>query len=90
MIFLFCKHKVENFERWYSIFKSHQSEQIRAGLHLLYLLRDSSDPNLIVYFFTIENVERAKAFIETPEAIEAGKKSGVIGIPEINWMIEQD
>lgn len=90
MYILFCKHRVEDFGRWYSIFKNHQSEQMRAGLHLLYLLRDVKDPNLIIYFFTVESMDRANAFLNAPENIEAGKKSGVIGTPEMNWMTEED
>jgi hypothetical protein len=80
---MLCKHRVLNFERWHTIFASHAEAQEKAGLHLLYLLRETNDPNHVVYLFNVDNIYSAKAFAGTPDASRAGEESGVIGKPEI-------
>jgi hypothetical protein len=83
MTYMLCKHRVHDFERWHRIFASHTEAQKKAVFHLLYLLRDTSDPNHIVYLFRVDDVNAAKAFIETPEAAQVAKESGIMGTPEI-------
>jgi hypothetical protein len=83
MTYMLCKHRVHNFERWHEIFASHAEAQEKAGLHLLYLLRATNDPNHVVYLFKVDNISSAKAFTEAPAASKAGEESGVIGSPEI-------
>ena len=82
MTYMLCKHRVHDFERWHRIFASHAEAQEKAGLHLLYLLRDTNDSNHIIYLFKVDNMNTAKAFTEAPEANKAGEESGVIGRPE--------
>jgi hypothetical protein len=83
MEYLFCKHRVEDFDKWYAIFSSHKEVQEKAGLFLIHLLRSLSDPNHIVYLFRVEDRAKAEAFINAPEAAEAGNESGIAGTPEI-------
>lgn len=80
---MLCKHRVQDFAKWHRVFSSHAEAQRKAGLDLLYLLRDTNDPNHIVYLFRVHNLETAKAFTEAPEASKAAEESGVIGMPEI-------
>jgi hypothetical protein len=60
-----------------------------AGLHLLHLLRDTSDPNLVVLIFKVDDIKRAKAFTETPDASKSKNDSGVIGVPEMMFLSER-
>jgi hypothetical protein len=83
MTYMLCKHRVHDFERWHGIFASHAEAQKKAGLHLLYLLRGTNDPDLVVYLFRVNDIATARAFTEAPEASKAGEESGVIGKPEI-------
>jgi quinol monooxygenase YgiN len=83
MTYMLCKHRVHEFERWYKIFASHAEEAKKAGFHLLYLLRDTEDPNHIVYLFRLDDVNAAKAFTETPEAARIGEESGIVGKTEV-------
>jgi hypothetical protein len=80
---MLCKHRVQDFAKWHCVFASHAEAQRKAGLHLLYLLRDTNDPNHVVYLFRVDNMKTAKSFTEVPEASKAGEESGVIGTPEI-------
>ncbi len=86
MTYMLCKHRVADFSRWHKVFASHTEAQKRAGLHLLYLLREDSDPNSLVYLFKVEDVPRAQAFTETPAAAEAAQESGIIGPFELLYL----
>jgi len=88
MPYLFVRQRVADFDQWYSVFRSHAEAQKEAGLKDLQLLRDAADPNIIVCFFTVEDIDRARAFTEAPQASEAQKESGVIGDPDIIWLDE--
>jgi hypothetical protein len=83
MVYMLCKHRVQDFAKWHRVFSSHAEAQRKAGLHLLHLLRDTTDPNHIVYLFKVDNMQTAKSFTDAPEASKAGEESGVIGRPEI-------
>ena len=89
MKYMLCKHRVKDYSRWYTIFSSHKEAQEKAGLNLLYLFRDTTDENHIVYLFALKDPNAAKAFTETPDAREAGETSGVIGEPEILILIDE-
>lgn len=83
MPYLFVRHRVADFDKWYSVFKSHDEAQRKAGLRNLQLLRDASDPNVVVCFFRVDDTDRARAFTETPQSRQAQEESGVVGKPEV-------
>lgn len=88
MLYLFVRHKVADFDRWYSVFESHDEAQKEAGLHLLHLLRDTDDRNLVILLFRVDDLEKARAFLEAPSASEAAQNSGVIDVPEFSFLRE--
>ena len=51
MPYLFVRQKVEDFDRWHDVFRSHGEAQKEAGLKDLQLLRDVSDPDTVVCLF---------------------------------------
>ena len=83
MPYLLVRHKVADFDKWHSVFESHAEAQREAGLKDLQLLRDATDPNIVVCLFTVDDLTKAKAFTESQDSAEAQQKSGVIGVPEI-------
>ncbi len=88
MHYLFVKHKVADFIKWKRVFDADAEAQRKAGLHLLHVLRDTADANLIVLLFRADDLNKAKAFTQNPDASDHGEKSGVIGVPEILWLSE--
>jgi hypothetical protein len=86
MDYMLCKHKVADFDRWHDVFLAHAEAQREAGLHILHVLRDAADPDMVVMWFRIDDMEKAKAFTSTPEAREAADESGVIGVPEVLYL----
>jgi len=74
---------VTDFDRWYSVFQSHAEAQREAGLKDLQLFRDAADPNVVVFLFKVDDLDKVRAFTESRESDEAKKESGVIGEPEV-------
>ena len=88
MPFLYVKQTVEDFDKWYTIFNSHSGAQQDAGLKDVQLFKDNADPNIIVCLFKVDDIEKARAFTESPEAENAKGESGMIGEPEVLWLNE--
>ena len=88
MHYLLCKHVVKDYAKWRAVFNSHARAQQEAGLHLLHVLREVDDPSLVVMFFKVDDLEKARAFTQTRSASEAAECSGVIGTPEVLFLTE--
>ncbi len=86
MVYLLCKHKVEDFANWHRVFASHTEAHRKAGLQLLHLLHDTTDPNHIVYLFRVHDMNKAKAFTQAPDASQAAQDAGVIGMTELLFL----
>ena len=78
MLVMLCRNRVEDYDKWKSIFDSHASAQRDAGIELIHLWRDTEDPNNVFFMFRVTDLHKAEAFISTPEASEVGKASGVL------------
>jgi hypothetical protein len=89
MNYMLCRNRVQDFSRWYDVFRSHRDAQREAGLTLLHLLRDLSDPNNVVMFFSVADIDKARAFTGAPEARQAADLSGVLGTPELLLLSDQ-
>ena len=83
-----CRHKVEDFDRWYEVFKRDATAQTKAGIRTMYVMRDAEDPNTVVMWFEVASREAARAFTGTPAAAEAGEEAGVVGELE-SWFLEE-
>ena len=88
MNYMISRHKVENFDTWYHAFSSQEQPQRDAGLELLYLLRSVDDPHEVVMLYRVEDLDRARAFTQAPEAPEAGAASGVVGEAQITLLTD--
>lgn len=86
MYYLLCKHRVEDYTVWRRVFDADTGAQREAGLHVLHILRDKADPNLVVMLFRMDDPDRAAAFMEAPAASEHAEASGVLGVPEVMFL----
>jgi len=85
MFYLMARHKLADFDTWNRIFESHAEAQRNAGLHLLHVLREISDPNSVVALFEVDDLEKANAFTGAPGARDAGGQAGVISVEMSYW-----
>ena len=88
MTFLIVKHKVKDFNKWLSVFNSHAEAQLEAGFRDPQILRDYKDPNIVVCFFKVTDIMKARAFTQAPDVGGVMEQAGVIGIPEGIWLDE--
>ena len=88
MIYLYVKQKIEDFDRWYQVFKSHKDSQLKAGLKNLKLLKVMDEPNTIICLFEVGNIESARAFTNAPQISDIRNEAGVVGMPEVLFLEE--
>lgn len=88
MAYLYVRHKVEDFDRWFAVFESHRPAHRESGFGEVHVSRDCADPDIVVLFFEVLDMEKARAFTETPESYEAKDESGVVGDPLALWLEE--
>jgi hypothetical protein len=78
MNYLLCRNRVADLVRWKAVFTSHREAHRSAGLRLVKLWRSLDAPGNVFFLFEVDNVEKAREFICTPEAAKAGEASGVL------------
>ena len=83
MIWLLVRHRVADYGTWKPVFDSHHDTIAAAGGQLGYLMRDAADPNLVSVGIAWESLERAQAFISSPDLKAKMAESGVVGPPDI-------
>lgn len=75
---LLCRNRVRNYAKWREVFDSHAAAHREAGLVLERIWQASDDPNEIYFLFAVEDRAMAEAFMNAPEAAQAGEASGVL------------
>jgi hypothetical protein len=55
-------HKVADFAKWKPVYDAHLSARQKAGLKEEHLFRNADDPNEVLLLFSMEDVDKAKAF----------------------------
>jgi hypothetical protein len=78
MIVMLCRNRVVDYSKWENVFVSHAEAHREAGLHLKELWQDMENPDTVYFVFEVDSLDKARAFINTPAAAEAGKASGVL------------
>jgi hypothetical protein len=83
MNYFLVRHKVADFSKWKPVYDAHLPSRQKSGLKEKYLLRNIDDPNEVVAFFELEDVQKAQEFSNSPDLREAMQKSGVVDKPDI-------
>jgi hypothetical protein len=75
-------HIVKDFAVWKKIFDEHESMRKANGITVRAIGRDMKNPNKVLLFLNIEDLQKAKDFSMSKDLKEAMQKSGVISKPE--------
>jgi hypothetical protein len=78
MNYMLCRNRVRNFSAWKRVFDSHADAHRKAGLKLVHLWQDDDSPSQVFFLFEVEDVTRARAFVNSPDAPSAARESGLI------------
>ena len=82
MTCLLVRHKVADFDNWKRFFDSHVIAQQESGLRVEKVLRNLDDPTEVVPWFEVTDLEKARAFVNSPEVPDARQQSGVVDQPD--------
>jgi hypothetical protein len=83
---LLVRHKVAGFERWKAVFDGHAEAQRAAGITVMHVMRNLEDPGEVFLLFDVADVERARAFVFSPQVPGAQQESGVLDTPDIYFL----
>ena len=82
---MMIKHTVADFEKWKSVFVSHEGARKESGQTDLALLRGADNANQVMIIEKIDDVQKAKDFTTSPTLKEAMQKAGVTSAPEFSY-----
>jgi hypothetical protein len=82
-IYLSVTHDVADYTKWKAGFDEHMPVRMEAGLKDIFVKRDLNNTNSVTVFFEVSDLEKAKAFISSPNLKETMTKVGVISAPVI-------
>lgn len=75
---LLCRNRLKDYAHWRRVFDANLAASTAAGLTLTHLWRDSDDPSTVFFTFTVEDKERALAFMQDPASATVGEEAGLI------------
>ena len=83
---MLVRHKVANFAKWKPIYDAHLSVRQKAGLKEEHLFRNADDPNEVLLLFSMEDLDKAKAFTASDDLRQAMEKAGVSDKPYVYFL----
>ena len=90
MPYLMLKISVEDFAKWKDTFDRIEPERINAGSKGGYIFRNVDDQNQVVLILEMEDLDRAREFLGSPQSQQAMQEAGITGVPEILFLDEVD
>jgi hypothetical protein len=87
MASVFLKVKVADFDKWKSVFESHQDERKQEGMTGHSIHRSADDPNTAIVAFRTSDLNKTRNFALSDRVREIMQEAGVQGPPEF-WFAE--
>jgi hypothetical protein len=84
--FVLVRHNVRDFSEWKPVYDADKPNRVAAGLTDRQLLSGVGDPNEVVLLFEAADLNRAKAFVESPQLRETMHHGGVLGKPDLYFL----
>jgi len=78
MNYMLCRNRVRNFAQWKLVFDSHADAHRAAGLKLVHLWQEMDSLRNVFFLFEVEDIARARAFLDSPDAAASARESGLI------------
>lgn len=78
MNYMLCRYRVRDFARWKHVFDTHADAHRNAGLKLVHLWQSDDNLNHVFFLFEVDDVQRARTFVNAPDAADAAREAGVI------------
>ena len=86
MPYILIRHKVKDYTKWKPAFDEHGAARKAVGSKGGYLLRNIDDPNEVVMFMEMDDLEKARQFVQSEDLRQAMERSGVADQPDIYFL----
>ncbi len=86
MMHMLIRHKVADFAKWKPVYDMHLSTRQKAGLKEEHLFHNADDPNEVFLLFSMEDLDKAKAFSASDDLRQAMEKAGVSEKPDVYFL----
>ena len=83
---MLVRHKVSDFAKWKPVYGAHLLARHKAGLKEEHLFRNADHPNEVLLLFSVEDVDKAKAFTASDDLRQAMEKAGLSDKPEVYFL----
>lgn len=77
MPFVLIIHPVADYAAWKIVFDQSATLRRHAGEVTYQVLKDETDPNLVVHFSRWRSLAAARDFLESPQMVKIRKQAGV-------------
>ncbi|MGC2236466.1 MAG: hypothetical protein WA584_09915 [Pyrinomonadaceae bacterium] len=78
MLYMLVRNKVEDYAKWKRVFDSQTGANSAAGLTLAHFWRDAEDENTVWFALEVEDIDRARQYLDRHESAEVGRVAGVL------------
>jgi len=86
IMYILIRHKVTDFAKWKSVYHEHLPARQKAGLKEVHLLRNTENPNEVILLFSVEDLDKAKAFAASDDLRQAMQRAGVSDKPDVYFL----
>ncbi len=86
MPYLLMRHEVRDFRNWKPVYDDHEQGRREAGIKELHLFRNANNPNEIVTLFEVDDVSKARQFIQSDTLREEMQRAGVVDEPSVYFL----
>jgi uncharacterized protein (DUF1330 family) len=86
MPYILIRHKVEDYTKWKPVFDEHGAARKAIGSKGGYLFRNTDDPNEVVMCLEVDDLDKARQFVESEDLRQAMERSGVADQPDIYFL----
>lgn len=88
MPYVLVRHKVEDYAKWKPVFDEHGASRKASGSKGGYLFRNADDPNELVILLEVNDLEKARQFVQSEDLREAMQRGGVSDQPDVYFLNE--
>lgn len=85
---LVVRHKIRDYTAWKKVFDESEDLRKEHGIRAGGIGKNLDKPGEIYVYLQVDNVDRAKAFINSTELKDFMKRGGVVDKPDITFLEE--
>lgn len=88
MSYVLVRHKVEDYAKWKPEFDEDGDSRKASGFKGGYIYRNVDDHNELVILLEIDDLEKARQYVQSEEVRQKIKRSGVLGKADVIFLDE--